>query len=126
MEYRAIDICEQIASEKVLELAIKYAGRIHRMALANKIETIADKKEEESRSNVPDAEEFGFTNHNDRVEAVDSQEDIMLTPTIKPKSDIVIKPMSFSAKRSNPFRRAGPSPTSRGNFSMSNAFLKLF
>lgn len=85
------------------------------MALANKFESISDKKDQEKNYNhEPEEVEIEFDSHNDDVQVLDTQEDIMLTPPTRKKPDIEIKPLTLSGKRHNPFAKTGPSPTSRG------------
>lgn len=103
VEYRAVELCEQLASQKVLDLAIKYAARINRTALMKKLESIADIKEqgEQEESNVQN----DMNNHDETI--VEDTEEIILTPVITKKPDIEIKPLSMnqtlSMRRSNPF-----------------------
>ncbi|XP_029056611.2 WD repeat and HMG-box DNA-binding protein 1 isoform X1 [Osmia bicornis bicornis] len=117
LEYRAVELCEQMASEKVIELAIKYARRINRIALSNKLESIADIKEEEKEKEVENK-------NNDEEEIKSDDEPLdndlnastILLPIKKP--DIEIKPLSMnetlSMKRNNPFLKSGNSPTIKG------------
>lgn len=117
MEYRAVELCEQMASEKVLELAIKYARRINRIALSNKLESIVDTKEEEKEKEVE--------NKNNDEEGIKSDDELLdndldtstaLLPIKKP--DIEIRPLSMSEtlsmKRNNPFLKTENSPTLKG------------
>lgn len=103
VEYRAVELCEQLASQKVLDLAIKYAARINRTALMKKLESIADIKEqsEQKESNV----QSDMNNHDETI--VEDAEEIILTPVATKKPDIEIKPLSMnqtlSMRRSNPF-----------------------
>ncbi|KAL6444509.1 hypothetical protein ACFW04_001974 [Cataglyphis niger] len=115
LEYRAVDICEQIASTKVIDLAIRYALRVSKAALAKKLETIADaksdskdSKEEEEMENHQD----DFINNGDS--SINNQEDNeVFLPSIK-KPEIEIKPLAMSQtlKRVNPFLKAGNSSLS--------------
>ncbi|XP_070155887.1 WD repeat and HMG-box DNA-binding protein 1 isoform X2 [Polyergus mexicanus] len=115
LEYRAVDICEQIASTKVIDLAIRYALRVSKTALAKKLETIADaksdskdSKEEEEMENRQD----NFTSNGDF--SINNQEDNeVLLPSIK-KPEVEIKPLAMSQtlKRVNPFLKAGNSSLS--------------
>lgn len=111
-----MDICEQIASTKVIDLAIRYALRVSKTALAKKLETIADtkfdskdsKEEEEETENYQD----NFTSNDDS--SINNQEDNdVLLPSIK-KPEIEIKPLAMSQtlKRVNPFLKAGNSSLS--------------
>ncbi|XP_071562752.1 WD repeat and HMG-box DNA-binding protein 1 [Temnothorax nylanderi] len=117
LEYRAVDICEQIASTKVIDLAIRYALRVNKVALANKLETIADAK-----SNSEDLKEEDVGNHQDdfttngNSSINDQEEDDVSLPSIK-KPEIEIKPLAMSQtlKRVNPFLKAGsPSLSPKG------------
>ncbi|XP_071642540.1 WD repeat and HMG-box DNA-binding protein 1-like [Temnothorax longispinosus] len=117
LEYRAVDICEQIASTKVIDLAIRYALRVNKVALANKLETIADAK-----SNSKDLKEEDVGNHQDdfttngNSSINDQEEDDVSLPSIK-KPEIEIKPLAMSQtlKRVNPFLKAGsPSLSPKG------------
>ncbi|XP_077278003.1 WD repeat and HMG-box DNA-binding protein 1-like [Temnothorax americanus] len=117
LEYRAVDICEQIASTKVIDLAIRYALRVNKVALANKLETIVDAK-----SNSKDSKEEDVGNHQDdfttngNSSINDQEEDDVSLPSIK-KQEIEIKPLAMSQtlKRVNPFLKAGsPSLSPKG------------
>lgn len=115
-----MDICEQIASAKVIDLAVRYALRVHKMALANKLETIADAKSNSKEES--DSKEEDMKNHKDDFTSNDNysvnnqeEDDVSLLP-IK-KSEIEIKPLAMSQtlKRVNPFLKAGsPSLSPRG------------
>ncbi|KAK1131589.1 hypothetical protein K0M31_017882 [Melipona bicolor] len=119
LEYRAVELCEQIASEKVIELAIKYARRINRIALSNKLESIADMKEEEKEK-----EKESKDNDDENVNKSDDEElnndikESTLSLSITKKPDIEIKPLSMSEalslKRSNPFLKNVNSPATKG------------
>lgn len=111
-----MDICEQIASTKVIDLAVRYALRVNKMALANKLETIADAK-----SDSKDSKEEDMENHQDDFTSngfsVNSQEedDVSLPPIKKPEIEIRPLAMSQTLKRVNPFLKAGsPSLSPRG------------
>lgn len=112
-----MDICEQIAPTKVIDLAVRYALRINKMALANKLETIADGKSDfkDSKDEDMKTQEDDFTiNGNSCVN--DKEEDDVSLPSIK-KPEIEIKPLAMSQtlKRVNPFLKAGsPSLSPRG------------
>ncbi|XP_076761304.1 WD repeat and HMG-box DNA-binding protein 1 isoform X2 [Xylocopa sonorina] len=119
LEYRAVELCDQIASEKVIELAIKYARRINRVALSNKLESIADTKQEENEK-----ENENVNNDNEDInknddELVDNDiEESTLSLNVTKKSDVEIKPLSMnealSIKRNNPFLKSGNSPATKG------------
>lgn len=114
VEYRAVELCEQLASQKVLDLAIKYAARINRTALMKKLESIADIKEqsEQKESNVQN----DMNNHDETI--VEDAEEIILTPVATKKPDIEIKPLSMnqtlSMRRSNPFLKNACSQSTAG------------
>lgn len=118
MEYRAVELCEEIASAKVIELAIKYARRISRIALSNKFESIADTKEEGNEMEKVNQENGNedIKNDNDMLDNDIKESTISLTLNKKP--DVEIKPLSMSEalsmKRSNPFLKSGNSPTTKG------------
>lgn len=114
-----MDICEQIASTKVIDLAIRYALRVSKAALAKKLETIADAKSDSKDSK----EEEEMENHQDDFisngdSSINNQEDNeVFLPSIK-KPEIEIKPLAMSQtlKRVNPFLKAGNSSLSpKGN-----------
>ncbi|XP_076276688.1 WD repeat and HMG-box DNA-binding protein 1 [Lasioglossum baleicum] len=119
LEYRAVELCKEIASGKVIELAIKYARRMNKMALSNKLESIADVKEEEKEK------EQEVTNDNDIEESKsedevqnDEFEESTISLAIQKKPDVEIKPLSMnealSIKRNNPFLKSGNSPSNKG------------
>lgn len=131
MEYRAVDICEQIASVEAIELAIKYAGRANKRALVNKLQSIADTKEQKKEEeNVVDHHD-NFTNDSDTNSLTINEEEIddISSPIIK-KPNVEIKPLAMSQtlKRINPFLKAGNmSLAPRGNsrlFFLCFVFLK--
>ncbi|XP_020290374.1 WD repeat and HMG-box DNA-binding protein 1 [Pseudomyrmex gracilis] len=113
LEYRAVDICEQIASPQTIDLAIRYAQRIHKMALANKLETIANEKSESN----DDSKNGNTENHQDNFASNSStdfpsqEEDEISLPAIK-KPEVEIKPLSMTIKRVNPFLKTGNSSSS--------------
>jgi len=112
-----VDICEQIASTKVIDLAIRYALRSNKMVLANKLETIADAKsdskdtKEKEMENLQD--DFTSNGNFNGSQDINSQEDNVSLPSIK-KPEIEIKPLAMSQtlKRVNPFLKAGSSSLS--------------
>lgn len=120
LEYRAIELCEQLATDRVIELAIKYTRKINRVALANKIESIVDARQEDKEN------ERETNNENDAAERIEDnselldndtqQSTISLFSTKKPEMEI--KPLSvteaLSARRSNPFSKGGNSPATKG------------
>ncbi|XP_060817522.1 WD repeat and HMG-box DNA-binding protein 1 [Bombus pascuorum] len=119
LEYRAVELCEQIASEKVIELAIKYARRINRIALSNKLESIADIKVEEKKEDIENNDNNDeHINKSDDEELNNDIEEPTPSLTITKKPDIEIKPLSMteslSIRRSNPFLKSGNSPATKG------------
>lgn len=114
VEYRVIEICQQIASQKVIELAVRYCGMNNKHALATKLENIAYSKETDEASQQIDTQEDIF---NDRVDIVQDDE-LVLVPTTNNKPDVVIKPLTPSqtfGRRSNPFAKRENTPKSKGN-----------
>ena len=118
LEYRAVELCEEIASEKVIELAIKYARRINRVALSNKLESIADTKGEEKENEKKDKDSDKNDIKSDEEVLDNDVEEPTISLNIQKKVDIEIKPLSMtealSIKRSNPFLKIGNSPTAKG------------
>lgn len=113
VDYRVVDICQHFASQKVIELAIKYVARINRQSLVKKLQTIAETKysqrlEEETRKEEEDAEMFDdFSKDNDK-ELNGDQFD--LTPVSK-KDSFELKPLPLiNSRRSNPFIKTKASP----------------
>lgn len=117
MEYRAVELCEQIASEKVIELAIKYAQRINRVALSKKLESIADTKEKEKEKGEENKDTNTDIKSDDEFLNNDIEEPT-LSLIIQKKPDLEIKPLSMadalSMKRNNPFLKSGNSPAIKG------------
>lgn len=116
-----MDICEQIASTKVIDLAIRYALRLNKMALANKLETIADAKsdskntkEEEMKNHEDDFTSNGNFNGSQDINSQENN-DVSLLSIKKPEIEIKPLAMSQTLKRVNPFLKAGsPSLSPRG------------
>lgn len=120
VEYRAVELCEELAPLKVVELAIKYAGRISRMALANRLESIAEQKDKDKEAeetnvngNLGNGHGNGdYMGTNDAFnEAMEEEdEDITFTPESTPRNDVEIRPLFISpvvgARRSNPFLKS--------------------
>jgi len=115
-----VDICEEIASTKAIDLAIRYALRINKMALANKLETITDVKSDSKDSKgeeVMENHQDTFTN-NDNFSINSQEEDNVPLSSLK-KPEVEIKPLAMNQtlKRTNPFLKAGSSPLlSRGKY----------
>lgn len=109
-------MCQQIASQKVLELAIRYAGRINRMALAKKLENVVETKESEYENEETETQEDMFKD--DNADIIEDDEPPLFTLT--PKAPAVeIKPLALSqtlGRRSNPFKKRSSTPTSKGKF----------
>ncbi|XP_043253112.1 WD repeat and HMG-box DNA-binding protein 1 [Colletes gigas] len=118
LEYRAVELCEQIASETVIELAIKYARRINQVALSNKLESIIDAKENEKEKEKEDEDTNVDDIKSDDEFLSNDIEEPTLSLNIQKKPDVEIKPLSMtealSMKRNNPFLKSGNSPASKG------------
>ncbi|XP_014482710.1 PREDICTED: WD repeat and HMG-box DNA-binding protein 1 [Dinoponera quadriceps] len=116
LEYRAVDICEQIASVEAIDMAIKYARRINKRALASKLESIADTKEEKKEKENTENHRDNFTNNDDSNNTHDEEIDDVPLPAIK-KPEVEIKPLAMSQtlRRINPFLKSeNSSPSVRG------------
>jgi len=103
-----VDICEQIASTKTIDLAIRYATRINKMALANKLEMIADAKSvfKNSEKEENTINHLENTASNDDVDINTQEEENISLPVIK-NPEMEIKPLAMSQiKRVNPFLKA--------------------
>ena len=116
-------MCEEIASAKVIELAIKYARRINRVALSNKLESIADTNEE-GKGNEKENKDSDKNDIKSDDEILDNDvEEPTISLNIQKKVDVEIKPLSMtealSIKRINPFLKSGNSPTAKGIISCS-------
>ncbi|XP_058806114.1 WD repeat and HMG-box DNA-binding protein 1 [Phymastichus coffea] len=112
VEYRVLEICQQIAPQKVLELAVRYCGYHNRHILATKLEKIACSKESQETSQHVDTQEDIFNN----IETVEDDE-LLLVPTNNKVPDIIIKPLMPSqpfGRRSNPWTKKGNTSTSKG------------
>lgn len=110
----------------MVELAIKYAGRINRMALANRLESIAEQKDKDREAeeanasgNLENGHENGsYMGTNDALnEVYEEEDDITFTPESTPKNDVEIRPLFISPvvgpRRSNPFLKS-TSGTAKG------------
>ncbi|XP_012277279.1 WD repeat and HMG-box DNA-binding protein 1 isoform X2 [Orussus abietinus] len=113
VEYRAVELCQEVATQKVIELAVKYAGRINRMALANKLESIFDSKNQSEEDEIEPAEnkDDGFAVC-DEIEEVENTPELILTPTTK-KHTVEIKPLTPTVRRNNPFLKTGSAPRNK-------------
>ncbi|XP_025153504.1 WD repeat and HMG-box DNA-binding protein 1 isoform X2 [Harpegnathos saltator] len=121
LEYRAVDICEQIASVEAIDMAIKYARRINKRALASKLESIADMKEEKKEKENTENHQDNFTN-DDSNNIHDEETDDVPLPAIK-KPEVEIKPLAMSQtlRRVNPFLKSeNSSPSARGLAGLNN------
>ncbi|XP_015609721.1 WD repeat and HMG-box DNA-binding protein 1 [Cephus cinctus] len=112
MQYRAVDLCQEIASPKIIELAMKYAARLNQMALVKKFESIAESKDQEEKDEVGEIKEDGFDNHHQAL--IEDSESSILTPVIQKQADVEIRPLPISYRRSNPFLKSGNSPAAKG------------
>ena len=110
VEFRALELCQQIASPQVIELAIKYAARNNKMALANKLESIGEKEDLQKLDQEKES-------HDDCVEERDNEimEEPLLASIIK-KTEIEIKPLSFKQiqRKRNPFLKKENSSAIKG------------
>lgn len=119
-EYRAVDLCEEFASRKVLELAMKYAGRLGQMALVTKLQSVARAKgeteaEAEEEARATERSNGAAANHFEEDIQEVEDDDYILPTTPEPVKPVVeIKPISLSGKRLNPFRKSGKSPMLKG------------
>ncbi|RLU23684.1 hypothetical protein DMN91_003890 [Ooceraea biroi] len=111
-----VDICEQIASTRTIDLAIRYATRVNKMALAKKLETIADAKSTVFNGSK---REENTVNHSESIVSDDNfdintqEEDNVPLPAIK-TPEVEIKPLAMNQmlKRVNPFLKAENTPLS--------------
>ncbi|XP_066591186.1 WD repeat and HMG-box DNA-binding protein 1 isoform X2 [Prorops nasuta] len=128
-DYCAVQLCEEIATPKVIDLAITYAKKMSRIALAEKLESIADLKEQAAEKDIENVDKDITENSNkemdDYIENGFDCEDIV-TPTFDTKkSEMEIRPLSMSnsliVRRSNPFIKSGKSPLAKGLEGLSTA-----
>lgn len=97
-------------------MAIKYARRINKRALASKLESIADMKEEKKEKENTESHQDNFTNNDDPNITHDEEIDDVPLPAIK-KPEVEIKPLAMSQtlKRVNPFLKSeNSSPSAKG------------
>ncbi|XP_033110580.1 WD repeat and HMG-box DNA-binding protein 1-like [Anneissia japonica] len=66
-EYRAVEICEKMVSEHELSLAIKYASRLRRIKLAQKLSELAKRRMEEEMMEEEEWDEEDTQNPNDCI-----------------------------------------------------------
>ena len=116
-----MELCQQIASQKVIELAIKYAARNNRMALANKLESIGEDKGQQELDLQLENDKNCFENQNNEIE-----EELDLAPIIK-KPEVEIRPISLSQgqRRSNPFLKKNTAPKVRGKVLLIQFYVPL-
>lgn len=113
MEFRAVELCQQIASPKVIDLAIKYAARNGKMALANKLESIGDNKiQEQAKQELEKAENDKMTNEI----VVEEEEEEPILPVLMKKPEIEIRPLTYSQgmMKRNPFKKTKKPPEVTG------------
>ncbi|KAJ8681513.1 hypothetical protein QAD02_017305 [Eretmocerus hayati] len=111
-EFRAVEICKYIASQKLIEIAIKYALRLHNTALANKLQSIGDTKESDDEIRKIATQEDIF---NDQIDLSEDQELSFVSVSSTP--DVEIRPLTPSqnyGRRSNPFLKKGSTPKPKG------------
>ncbi|XP_043479156.1 WD repeat and HMG-box DNA-binding protein 1 [Leptopilina heterotoma] len=98
VEFRAVELCQQIASPKVIDLAIKYAARNGKMALANKLESIGENKIQEQEKQELEKEEA------DKANEINEIEEEPILPALVKKPEIEIRPLTYSqGLKKNPF-----------------------
>lgn len=91
-------MCQQIASPKVIDLAIKYAARNGKMALANKLESIGENKIQEQEKQELEKEEA------DKANEINEIEEEPILPALVKKPEIEIRPLTYSqGLKKNPF-----------------------
>ncbi|XP_057323397.1 WD repeat and HMG-box DNA-binding protein 1 [Microplitis mediator] len=116
-EFRVVDLCQNIADLDIIELAIKFASKTGKMALANKLQGIAEEKNRKKMAaeagKIVDEEEDIFAGMDD-IGGKDTQDDIILTPIAKPTQEIEIRPLTLSLKKRNPFLKKTNSPGVKG------------
>lgn len=85
--------------------------------MSNKLESIADAKEEEKEKEDKENSEETIKS-DDEIPNNDIEEEPSFSLNITKKPDIEIKPLSMtevlSIKRNNPFLKSGNSPTAKG------------
>lgn len=109
VEFRAVELCQQIASQKVIDLAIKYAARNGKMALANKLESIGENKVQEQMNQELEKEEADSANQINVIE----EEPIL--PALVKKPEIEIRPLTYSqGLKKNPFIKTKKAPEVTG------------
>ncbi|XP_063971990.1 WD repeat and HMG-box DNA-binding protein 1 [Diachasmimorpha longicaudata] len=109
LEHCVVDLCQNVAKQSLIELAIKYARKTDRIALAKKLQTIAEARMGEREAEVERREEDIVSQ--DMFEGMEEEkgeenieEELLLTPTGNRKPETIeIKPLSLSFKRGNPF-----------------------
>ncbi|KAK0078713.1 hypothetical protein PV325_002159 [Microctonus aethiopoides] len=115
-EYRVVDLCQYIAPQSIIEMAITYAGKSGRMALANKLQNIAEEKNRK-RDEVADEDDDIFAGMDADESGIKETQDeeIILTPSGKQKSEIIeIRPLTLSLKKRNPFLKKATTSTTKG------------
>lgn len=118
-----MDICEQIASVEAIDMAIKYARRINKRALASKLESIADTKEEKKEKENAENHRDNFGNNDDSSNIHDEEIDDVPLPVLK-KPEVEIKPLAMSQlRRVNPFLKSeSSSPSAKGEQCLRQSF----
>ncbi|XP_011312326.1 WD repeat and HMG-box DNA-binding protein 1 isoform X2 [Fopius arisanus] len=108
LEHCVVDLCQNVAKQSLIELAIKYAMKTDRIALAKKLQAIAEARVgawpgvKENEDVVSQDMFQGIEEEEDEKQAM--EEEILLTPIGSRKPETIeIKPLSLSFKRGNPF-----------------------
>lgn len=95
-------------------MAIKYARRINKRALASKLESIAEMKEKKKEDKNIENCQDSFTINDDSNNIHEEEVDDVLSVTAK-QLDVEIKPLAITVKRVNPFLKSeSSSPSARG------------
>lgn len=112
IEHTVVDLCQNIAPQNIIELAIKYASKSGKMALAKKLQNIAEEKNRKANDDFEEEEDI-FAGMED--ESGNQNEEIILTPITKQKSEFIeIRPLTASLKKRNPFLKKNNSPSTKG------------
>lgn len=105
-DYRVVDLCENIASLKIIEYAIKYASKSGKMALSSKLQKIAEDKNSLKDIEVVEDDLFDDDDVEEAKEATEiSSNPIILTPIINKPPEADIKPLTMSFKKKNIFAK---------------------
>ncbi|XP_025602291.2 WD repeat and HMG-box DNA-binding protein 1 [Athalia rosae] len=126
VEYRAVDLCEDFGTPQVLELAMKYAARLGRLSLVNKLQSMwktseqseAGKDQVESKTSQERANRLKLFTVQPLDEECHGTNDVnkecISTAITHTKPEMEIKPMTFSLRRQNPFKKKAQAPALEG------------